>query len=130
MPSMYFPNMTIDHFPNPTPHTYQNWQREVKLWVDGPPGETPTPILGKLIHITPLSKKTAALLYMTWKESCADSRSVDKVMELHDARYSRTDLERTCAWIPAFTESKRDSDENNKDFWVGFARCASNLPAL
>ena len=130
MPSMCYPNMMIDPCPPFTPNMYQNWKREVKLWVAGQPGATVTQILAKLIHVLPLATKTEALTYMESTERCPEGRTVNQIMELMDARYARTDSERACSWLNAFTEFKRESNENYKDFWARFNRCTAKLAAL
>ena len=130
LPSHGYPNMMIDPCPPFTPNTFQNWKREVKLWVAGMPGATTTQVLAKLIHAMPLSTKTEALLYMESTEKQPESRSVDAVMKMMDLRYGRTDSERACSWLTAFTEFKRESNENYKDFWTRFNRCTAKLTAL
>ena len=130
MPSMCYPNMMIDPCPPFTPNMFQNWKREVKLWVAGQPGATVTQILAKLIHVLPLSTKTEALTYMESTEQCPEKRTVNQIMEMMDARYARTDSERACSWLNAFTEFKRESSENYKDFWARFNRCTAKLAAL
>ena len=130
LPSHGYPNMMIDSCPAFTPNTFQNWKREVKLWIAGMPGATVTQILAKLIHALPLSTKTDALLYMESTEKNPESRTVDHIMRLMDTRYGRTDSERACSWLTAFTEFKRESQENYKDFWARFNRCTAKLAAL
>ena len=116
LPYFFYPNMMVDSCPPFTPATFQNWKREVKLRIAGQPGATVTQILAKLIHILPLSVKTDALLYMESTEGQVESRSVDKIMQLLDRRFGRTDSERACSWLTAFTEFKRENGENYKDF--------------
>ena len=130
LPSHGYPNMMIDSCPGFTPNTFQNWKREVKLWIAGMPGATVTQILAKLIHALPLSVKTDALLYMEPTEKNPETRSVDHIMRLMDQRYGRTDSERACSWLTAFAEFKRETNENYKDFWARFNRCTAKLAAL
>ena len=130
IPNHFYPNMMVDSCPQFTPATFQNWKREVKLWIAGQPGATVTQILAKLIHVLPLSVKTDALLYMESTENQIESRSVDKIMQLLDQRFGRTDSERACSWLTAFTEFKRENHENYKDFWGRFNRCTAKLAAL
>ena len=130
MPSRCYPNMMLDPCPPFTPNMYQNWKREIKLWIAGQPGATVTQILAKLIRVMPLSTKAEALMYMESTERSPESRSVDRVIEMLDVRYARTDSERACSWLTAFTEFKRESNENYKDFWARFNRCTAKLTAL
>ena len=130
LPSYGYPNMMIDPCHGFTPNTFQNWKREVKLRIAGMPGATTTQILAKLIHALPLSTKTDALLYMESTEKSPESRTVDHVMRIMDVRYGRTDSERACSWLAAFTEFKRESNENYKDYWARFSRCAAKMSAL
>ena len=89
-----------------------------------------TKILAKLIQVLPLEVKTDALLHMESEENLIESRSVDKIMELLDRRYGRTDSERACSWSAAFTEFKRGGNENYKDFRDRFNRVAAKLTAI
>ena len=130
IPCMGFPNMVVDACPSFTPNTFQNWKREIKLWIAGQPGASTTQLLAKLIHVLPLAVKTEALLYMDQTERQPDERSIATIMNMLDARYGRTDSERACSWLTAFTEFKRESQENYKDFWARFTRCTAKLEAL
>ena len=130
LPCYGFPNMVIDSCPTFTPSTYQNWKREVKLWIAGQPGATITQLLAKLIHVLPLAVKTEALLYMDQTEKNPGERTVNHVMDMLDSRFGRTDSERACAWLTSFTDFKRETQENYKDFWARFTRCVAKLEAL
>ena len=129
-PCAGFPNMIVDPCPTFTPSTFQNWKREIKLWIAGQPGATATQLLAKLIHAMPLSVKSESLIYMEQTERDPNSRSISHVMDLMDTRYGRTDSERACAWLSAFTDFKRETQENYKDFWTRFTRCVAKLGAL
>ena len=130
LPSVGFPNMVVDSCPSFTPNTFQNRKREIKLWIAGQPGATATQLLAKLIHVLPLSVKTESLIYMEQTELCPETRSIAAIMDMLDSRFGRTDSERACAWLTSFTEFKRETQENYKDFWSRFARCVSKLEAL
>ena len=127
---MGFPNMVIDSCPSFTPGTFQNWKREIKLWIAGQPGASVTQLLAKLIHALPLPIKTEALLYMEQTEQTHDTRSIAVVIDMLDSRYGKTDSERACSWLTAFTEFKRETQENYKDSWARFTRCVAKLEAL
>ena len=130
MPCLGFPNMVVDACPAFTPSTFQNWKREIKLWIAGQPGASTTQLLAKLIRVLPLAIKTEALLYMDQTEQCPEGRSIAVVINMLDSRFGRTDSERACSWLAAFTEFKRETQENYKDFWARFSRCTAKLDAL
>ena len=56
-PCLGFPNMIVDPCPAFAPSTFQNWKREIKLWVVGQPGESVTQLLAELIHGLPAAVK-------------------------------------------------------------------------
>ena len=122
--------MVVDPCPSFTPNTFQNWKREIKLWIAGQPGATVTQLLAKLIRVLPLSVKTESLIYMEQTELCPETRPIAAIMDVVDSRFGRTDSERACAWLTSFTEFKRETQENYKDFWSRFTRCVSKLEAL
>ena len=62
-------------------------------------------------------------------ESAPHTRSVDKVMDILNHRFGRTDTERARPWLTSFTEFKRGGSENFKDFWTRFDRCVTRLQA-
>ena len=130
LPCVGFPNMVLDSCPTFTPTTFQNWKREVKLRIAGQPGASVTQLLAKLIHVLPLAVKTESLLYMEQTEKNPQTRTINHIMDLVDTRYGRTDSERACSWLTAFTEFKRETHENYKDFWARFTRCVTKLDAL
>ena len=104
--------------------------REIKLWIAGQPGAAVTQLLAKLIRLLPLSVKTEALLYMGHTERDTSTRSIASIMDLVDGRVARTDSQRACAWLSAFTDCKREARGNYKDFWDGFTRCVAKLEAM
>ena len=57
-------------------------------------------------------------------------RTIAAIMDLLDARYAKTDSERARAWLTSFTEFKRETGENYKDFWARFTRFVAKLEAL
>ena len=130
MPCVGFPNMVVDNCPGFTPITFQNWKREIKLRIAGQPGATVTQLLAKLIHVLPLAVKTEALIYMENTEQTPEQRSIGAVIEMLDSRYGKTDSERACAWLSAFTDFKRETQEDYEDFWSRFTRCVAKLEAL
>ena len=74
--------------------------------------------------------KTEALLHMDRTERNPTERPIAAIMDLLDSRYPRADSERACAWLAAFTESKRETNENYKDFWGRFSLCVARREAL
>ena len=111
VPRIGFPNMVVDPIPAFTPNTFQNWKREIKLRISGQPGASTTQLLAKLIHVLPLAVKTEALLYMDQTERQPEERPIATIINMLDARFGRTDSERACSWLTAFTEFKRDERE-------------------
>ena len=116
LPCVGFPNMVLDSCPTFTPTTFQNWKREAKLWIAGQPGASVTQLLAKLIRVLPLAVKTESLLYMGQTDKNPQIRTINHIMDLVDARYGRTDSERACSRLAAFTEFKRETQGNYKDF--------------
>lgn len=124
-----FPNVSVDSFPTFTPYTYQNWRREVKLWIDGQRGAAIAQMLAKLIHIPPLAVKTESVLYRDQTDARPQSRTIETAIRMSDGWFGRTDSGRSFARLTKFTESKRGSRENYKAFWARFARVAGKLEA-
>ena len=57
LPAIGFPNLAVGPCPTFTPATFQNWKREIKLWISGQRGASITKLLAKLIHVLPLDVK-------------------------------------------------------------------------
>ena len=123
------PNGMIDSCPTFTANLYQNWCREVKLRRQAQVGANPTQIIAKIVSTLPTNSRMEILAYLENTESNPESRSVDKVMEILNHRFGRTDTERAWSWLSSFTEFKRDASENFKDFWTRFTRCVTRLHA-
>ena len=130
IPRDWFPNMVVGSCPAFAPSTFRSWKREIKLWIAGQPSATTTQLLAKLIHVFPLAVETEALLYMGPTERSPSGGSIATIMDMMDARFGRTDSERSCAWLSAFAEFKRETQENYKDFWARSTRCVAKLEAL
>ena len=101
-----------------------------KLWIAGQPGATVTQLLAQLIRVLSMAVKTDALIYMEKPERNPADRSIASIMDMMGGRYGRADSERARAWLSAFTEFKREAQENYKDLWDRFARCVAMLEAL
>ena len=123
------PNGMIDSCPGFTPNTFQNWLREVKLWKAAQVGANPTQLISKIVTVLPLNIRMEVLAYLESTESNSESRSVDTVIQMLNTRYGKTDSERAWSWLSSFTEFKRESAENFKDFWTRFTRCTTRLNA-
>ena len=130
LPCVGFPNMVLDACPSFTPTSFQNWKREVKLRIAGQPGASVTQLLAKLTHVLPLAVKTEPLLYMEQTEGDPQRRTINRITDLVDSRFGRTDSERACSWLTAFAEFKLEAQENYKDFWSRFTRCVAKLNPL
>ena len=63
-------------------------------------------------------------------ETAIHTRSLGPIWTIPDNRYGKTDAGRSCSWLTAFTDFRRDSQENYKDFWARFTRCATKLQSL
>ena len=122
--------MVVEACPAFAPNTFQNWEREIKLWISGKPGETVTQLLSKPIRVLPLAVKTEALIYMGQSERIPADRPIAAIMDPMGGWYARTDSERARAWLSAFADFKREAQGNCKDFWARFARCVAKLEAL
>ena len=61
--------MVIDACPAFTASAYQNWQREVKIWISRQPGDTVTHLMARLIQVPPLDVETEALRHMARTEN-------------------------------------------------------------
>ena len=85
---------------------------------------------GKVDSRTPLSVETASMIYMETAEWSPAMRSVGWVGALLGARFRRTDSGRACSWMAAFSDFRRESEENYKDVWARFARYVEKLDAL
>ena len=84
----------IDACPAPTPATYPQWKREVKLWADAQNGATETQILPKVISIIPQPAKVTGLTYMERTEFAPETRKLNDFMISPDERYGETDSEK------------------------------------
>ena len=98
----------IDNCPTFAPNGYQQMRREVKLWVGAQSGATITQLLSKLIMILPVSVRSDALTYMEETEKAPQSRDTQRIFDLLDARYGKTDTEKSRMWLSQFTEFKRN----------------------
>ena len=54
----------VDACPAFTPPTYQNWKREVRLWVESYPAATTSQLLARVIAALPQPSKLAGMAYM------------------------------------------------------------------
>ena len=121
------PNGMIDACPAFTANLYQNWCREVKLWRQAQVGANETQIIAKIVATLPTNSRMEVLAYLENTESAPHTQSVEKVMEILNHRFGRTDTERAWSWLTSFAEFKRDGAENYKDFWTRFTRCVTRL---
>ena len=128
-PQWLIPNGMIDACPSFTANLYQNWCREVKLWRQAQVGANATQMIAKIVATLPTNSRMEVLAYLENTESAPHTRSVEKVMEILNHRFGRTDTERAWSWLTSFTEFKRDGTENYKDFWTRFTRCVTRLQA-
>ena len=92
-------------------NTIQNWKREAKLRVAGQPGATVAQLMAKLIHVHPLAVKTEAIAYKELADQAPDSRAIVKIVDMVDSRFGATDSERARAWMTAFADFKRETQE-------------------
>ena len=95
------PTERIGNCPVFDPHGYQQWRREVKLRPGSQAGATATQLLSKIITKLPLSVKTNALNYMGEAGKSSIART-PKTFDLLDARYGKTDTEKTRMLISQF----------------------------
>ena len=130
LPRSGFPNMVVGPCPQFAPNTFQNWKREVELWVAGQPGVSVTQLMAELIHVIPLDVKTEALICAEQTERNPSERAISTIMNLLDARFGRSDSERARSRLSAFTDFKRETQENYNDFRARFTRFAAKLEAL
>ena len=86
-------NVMIDDCPAFTPQGYQQWRREVKLWLGAQAGATATQLLSKLIMKLPLAIKMDAMTYMEETELNPQSRNMQRIFDLLDERYGKPILE-------------------------------------
>ena len=127
---IFVPILSQESCPAFTPAMYSNWRREIKLWLSTQHGMPTTHILARIIAVLPLQSRIEAMNYMDSTETKIHTRSLDPIWAILDNRYGKTDAERSCAWLTAFTDFRRESQENYKDFWTRFTRCTTKLQAL
>ena len=108
------PNGMIDACPVFTPNTYQNWRIEAKLRRTAQVGAGQTQLISKIATALPLNIRMEALAYLESTESNIDSRSVNAVLQILNARYGKTDPERAWDRLSSFAEFKRGSGEITK----------------
>ena len=61
----------IDPCPPFAPSTYQNWKRELRLWIAGFPTATQSQFLSEFISVLPQAAKITGMSYM---EATADAQ--------------------------------------------------------
>ena len=89
-----------------------------------------THILARLIAVLPLQCRIEATNYMDPTEKSIQIPSLGPIWAILDNRYGRADAKRSCSWLTAFADFRRESQENYKDFWTRFTRCVAKLQAL
>ena len=126
------PNAMIENCPPFAPQGYQQWRREMRLWKSAQAGATTTQLMAKIITVLPLSIKMDALSYMEETEACPESRDLQKLFDLLDERYGRTDTEKAWMWLSQFNDFKRNvsAHENFKEFWARYQRTITKLKSL
>ena len=131
-PGMSVPNAMIDNCPAFTPQSYQQWRREIKLWLGAQAGASITQLLSKIIMVLPLAVKMDAMTYMEETENHPHSREMQKVFDILDIRYGKTDTEKSWMWLNQFTEFKRNvnAGESYRDFWSRYNRTVTKLRSL
>ena len=127
---IFAPILSQESCPAFTAAMYSNWRREIKLWLSAQHGIPVTHILARIIAVLPLQCRIEAMNYMDSTETAIHTRSLDPIWTILDNRYGKTDAERSCSWLTAFAEFRRDSQENYKGFWTRLTRCATKLRAL
>ena len=105
------PNCMIGACPVFTANFYQNWCREVKLWRQAQVGANATQIIAKIVATLPINSRMGVLAYLENTENAPHTRSVDKVIEILNHRFGRTDTERALSSLSSFTEFKREGPE-------------------
>ena len=124
------PNAMIDACPAFMPQSYQQWRREVKLWVAAQAGATIAQLLAKMISCLPMSVRMGAMTYMEETESHPRKREMKPILDLSDTRFGKTDTGKSWMWLSQFTEFKRNSSGNFKDFWSRYSRTITKLQSL
>ena len=120
----------VDSFPDFTPSTYQNCERDDRLWQDSYATATTSQLLARAIAALPQHPKLAGMAY---RENTGTSPRVGTMQALVDMlgeRCGRTDYERSYAWLAQFTESPKAPSENIKDFRARFTRATTPLETL
>ena len=101
----------------------------MKLWRSAQVGGNSTQLISKLVSTLPINSRMEVLAYLESTESDPQSRTVDKVMEMSNRRFAKTDPERPWSWLSSFTDFKREGGGNFNDFWTRFARRVARLNA-
>ena len=127
---VFVPIPSQESCPAFTPAMYSNWRRGIKLWLIAQHGIPATHILARIIDVLPLQCRIEAMNYMDSTETAIHTRSLDPIWTTMGNLYGETDAERSWSWLTAFTDFRRDSQENYKDFWTRFTRCTTKLQAL
>ena len=81
----------VDACPPFTPSTYQHWKREVRLWSESFPTATTSQLLAKIIAVLPQPSKLAGLSYMGQTGTAVETRSIQALITILDARYGEPD---------------------------------------
>ena len=76
------PNAVIDSCPPSAPQGYQQWRREIRLWMGAQAGATTTQLMSKIIMTLPLAVKMDALTYMEVTEKVPQSRDTQRLFSL------------------------------------------------
>ena len=126
----FVPIIAQESCPSFTPAMYSNWTRGIKIWLIAQHGIPATHILARIIAALPLQCRIEATNYMDSTEMSIRTRSLNPIWDILGIRFGRADEERSCSWLAAFADFRRDSQENYKDPRARFTRCVAKQQAL
>ena len=87
-------------------------------------------IVGEIIPVLPKPFKLAGLSCMGQTGNAVETRTIQALVYLLDARYGKTDSERSRPWLNQFAEFAREPAGNLKDFRARALRTATRLDTL
>ena len=105
----------VGHCPDCDPPKYHRWQSEVRLWLESLPTVATSQLLSKMVTVLPQQAMLDGMVYTEQTGADAETRAIQALMNILDARYGETNSERSWSRLNQFAEFARAPCAHLKD---------------